>query len=131
MCFRSKKESRSRCSAIENGGSRLYCVTSSGKTHGFVGGATASIDRLIVHLLSRRMCEPVFALARHGFAPSLELIAPPNRGQTNEYRVRWFEGCDAPQREQFHANPTQLVPDPLSINGERCASRTEEGPRDH
>src|SRR5579859_7628402 len=127
MCLRSKKERRSRCSAIENSGSRLYWVRSSGQTHGFGGGATASLDRLIVHLPARRTREPAFVRARHGSAPFLELIALPNRGQTNEYRVRLFEGCDAPQRAQFHANPTQLVPGLSSTNGERYASRTEGG----
>jgi hypothetical protein len=63
-------------------------VTSSGHTHDFVGGATVSIDRLIVHLPFRKTCEPGFALARHGSAPSLELIDPPNRDQTNECRVQ-------------------------------------------
>src|SRR5260221_9407022 len=126
-CFRSKKECRSRCSVIENCGSRLYWVTSSGHTHGFVGGATASIDGLIVYLPFRKTCEPVFALARYGSAPSLELIDPPNRGQTNECRVRLFEGCDVPQREQSHANPTRLWPGPLNRDVGTYVLRIEEG----
>src|SRR2546426_5785462 len=125
-CFRSKKECRSRCSVIENSGSRLYWVTSSGHTQGCVGGATAFVDGLILHLPFRKTCEPVFALARHGSAPSLELIDPPNRGQTNECRVRLFEGCDAQQREQSHANPTRLERDPLNRDAGAYGLRSGE-----
>src|SRR6266699_4344099 len=127
-CFRSKKERSSCCSNIENRGSRLYRVTSSGHIHFFGRGTTASFVELIVHPPSPRWCEPLFARARHESAPSLELIDPPNRVQTVECRVKLFVDCDAPQKGQSHANPNRSSPDQLNRGGERYEWKTEGGP---
>src|SRR5712692_3149084 len=84
----------------------------------------------MTRLPSRKMSARVFAPATHGSAPSPELTGQLDHDPTNECRVRSFAGCDVPQRGQFHADPSPLSPGPSNTNGERCASRTEEDPRD-